>query len=152
MRASDKAGVITSSISTKALREAGYLGFSARVDTATPDASVTVVISSFDSKGKEHVYIGEATLSANTWTDVYFNIDDFVRKIDDDNVSISVLARSGDATAKASGLWISKIVTEAPKKTGFPWWIFIVLGIIGAGVGGYFFVKWFKKNYVFVKE
>ncbi len=150
--ASDKAGVITSSVSTKSLKDAGYLGLSTRVESASSTASVTIIISGFDKKGKEHVYIGEASVSANSWNDVYFNIEDFVRDIDDDNVRVSVLARSGDATAKSSGLWISRIVTEAPARGGFPWWIFIVLGVIGAGVGGYFFVKWFKKNYVFVKE
>lgn len=150
--ASDKAGVSTSSVSTKSLKNVGYLGLTAKVESASSSSSITVIISGFDKKGKEHVCIGEATVSSNSWEEVYFNIGDFVRDIDDDNVRVSVLARSGDATAKASGLWISRIVTEAPQRAGFPWWIFIVLGIIGAGVGGYFFVKWFKKNYVFVKE
>jgi len=53
---------------------------------------------------------------------------------------------------KVSGLWLSEIVSEAPVNVEFPGWIIVVLVIAAVGVGGFFFVKWFKKNYAFVRE
>ena len=81
---------------------------------------------------------------------VYRN--DFIKNIDGETVTVAVFAGASDTVHKVSGLWLSEIVSEAPVNVEFPGWIIVVLVIAAVGVGGFFFVKWFKKNYAFVRE
>ena len=148
----DRAGVISSSLNKKSLKDAGYLGISTMIESASGNAVVTLRLSGYDKKGIEHVFVGETTVAANAWTDVYFDVEDFVEEIDEDTVTVAVMAHS-NSTEGVSGLWMSEIVTEAPMKGGFPVWLIIVLIIAAAVIaGGVIFVRWFRKNYTFVKE
>ena len=51
-----------------------------------------------------------------------------------------------------SGLWLSRIATEAPVKNNVLGVILVILAVLGAATGIFFLVRWFRKNYVFVKE
>ena len=148
----DRSGVISSSLSKETLEDAGYLGISTKVDSLAGGAVVTLRLSGYDKKNKEHVFVGETVVSTNEWTEVYFDIEDFVEKIDEDTITVSVMTKSVGSNEALEGLWMSEIVTEAPMKSGFPWWIFIILGVAALGVGIFFLIKWFRKNYTFVKE
>jgi hypothetical protein len=148
----DKAGVISSSLSKKALKDAGYLGISAMVESTDGEAVVTLRLSGYDKKDKEHVFVGETVIKTNEWTEVYFDIEDFIEDIDEDTVTVAVMTDADGSSESEAGLWMSEIVTEAPMKGGFPVWLIIVLvsaAVIGGGVA---FVLWFRKNYTFVKE
>ena len=148
----DKAGVISSSLSKKALKDAGYLGISTMVESTGGEAVVTLRLSGYDKKNKEHVFVGETVIKTNEWTEVYFDIEDFIEEIDEDTVTVSVMTGSKGASDSVKGLWMSEIITEAPMKGGFPVWLIIVLisaAVIGGGVA---LVIWFRKNYTFVRE
>jgi len=149
---SDKAGVISSEFSTEILRDAGYLGITLMADSSGSEAAITLRISGKDRGGKEHVFFADTAVSANAWTAVYFDINDFIKNIDGETVTVAVFAGASDTVHKVSGLWLSEIVSEAPVNVEFPGWIIVVLVIAAVGVGGFFFVKWFKKNYAFVRE
>ena len=148
----DKAGVISSALQKDTLEDAGYLGISTKVESTESNAVVTLRLSGYDKKGIEHVFVGETTVAANVWTEVYFDIKDFVKEIDEDTVKVAVMTHSKGAADAVSGLWMSKIVTEAPIKGGFPTWLIIVLIAAVVIAGGVIFVIWFRKNYTFVKE
>lgn len=149
---SDKAGVISSEFNTEMLRDAGYLGITLMVDSGGSEAVITLRIAGKDHSGTEHVFLADAEISANTWTDVYFDINEFIKEIDGETVTVAVLAGALDPVHKVSGLWMSSIVSEAPAEGEFPVWIIVLLAIAAAGVGIFFFVKWFRKNYTFVRE
>lgn len=149
---SNKAGVISSAFSTEMLRKTGYLGVTLKADSGGSGATVTLRISGTDNSGKERVFLADADVPSNTWTDVYFDINDFIENIDSETVMFAVLTRASETPHKVSGLWLSSIVSEAPAEEDFPVWIIVVLIIAAAGVGLFFFVKWFRKNYTFVRE
>lgn len=149
---SDKAGVISSSLERKTLKEAGYLGITAKIDSPGSNAIVTLRLSGYDKKGTEYVFVGETAVNTNVWTDVYFDIEDFIDDIDGDTVTVAVTVCPKDGGGAADGLWLSEIVTEEPMKGGFPVWLIVVL-ISAAVIGGCTaFVMWFRKNYTFVRE
>ena len=148
----DRSGVISSSLNKKALKDAGYLGISVKVDSTESSATVTLRLSGYDKKDKEHVFVGETVITTNEWTEIYFDIKEFADSIDEDTVMISVMTRSNDKSEATTGLWVSKMVTEAPAEEGFPVWaIIVIIAVAVVGVGVVFFL-WFKKNYTFVKE
>jgi hypothetical protein len=149
---SDKAGVISSAFNTDSLRDAGYLGITLMADSGGSEAEITLRISGKDRGGREHVFLADADVPANLWTTVYFDIDDFIKNIDEDTVTVAVFAGASDTMHKVSGLWLSELVSEAPVNVEFPGWIIVILAVAAAVVGGYFFVKWFRKNYTFVRE
>ncbi len=146
----DEGGVVSSSLNRKSLKEAGYLGISAKIDSASSEATVTLRLSGYDKKGIEYVFVGETNVKTNEWTNVYFDIEEFVKDIDEDTVTVSVM--TGSQNKDVSGLWLSEMVTEEPMKGGFPVWIIIVLIVAAVIGGGTAFVMWFRKNYTFVRE
>ena len=148
----DKSGVISSALHKDSLEDAGYLGISTKVESHEGDAIVTLRLSGYDKKGIEQVFVGEAAVASNVWTNVYFDIKDFIKNIDEDTVTVSVMTRAKGTAEAVTGLWISEIVTEAPMKGGFPTWLIIVLIAAVVIAGGVVFVIWFRKNYTFVKE
>lgn len=146
----DEGGVISSSLNRKSLKEAGYLGISAKIDSSASDVAVTLRLSGYDKKGIERVFVGKTSVKTNAWTNVYFDVEDFIKDIDEDTVTVSVMTHSegGDV----SGLWLSELITEEPMKGGFPVWIIVVLIVAAVIGGGTVFVMWFRKNYTFVRE
>ena len=146
----ERAGVVSSSLSRKALKEVGYLGVTAMIESSATDAVVTLRLSGYDKKGIEHVFVGETTVATGAWTSVYFDVQDFVKKIDSDTVTVSVTTLS--QLGETDGIWLSEMVTEAPMKGGFPMWIIVVLIVLAVVGGCVAFVMWFRKNYTFVRE
>ena len=151
--ASDMAGVITSKLSKKELKNAGYIGITAMVDALGNDsANVTVRLSGYAKNGTEHVFVYNHRVKANSWFESYYDIEDFLKKIKDDEITLSVVVSPSDASGEVSGLWISELDSEEPIKKGIPTWIIVVLICLAVGGGITAFVIWFNKNYMFVKE
>lgn len=150
--ASDRAGVVTRTISAEMLEKAGYLGITLMVESDGVTSTVLLRVSGYDRKGIEQVLTAEYDVYSNTWEDIYCNIEDFIDEVDSDTVSLSVLTRPADADDKTTGMWLASIVTEAPAEKDFPVWIIVVLIVAAVIGGGVAFVLWFTKNYTFVRE
>ena len=148
----EASGVITDEVTLKSLKKAGYLVVTSRVDAEGANVRLSVRLSGYDNDGKELVYTAEGDVKAGEWTENYYDIKSFIKKIDSETLTLSVTASASAADTEVEELRISRISAEAPDKAGFPFWIiWVVLGL--AAVGGITaFVIWFRKNYTFVRE
>ena len=148
----DAAGVATEEVTLESLKKAGYLCVVSKVDSTTESVRLSIRLSGYDKSGKELVYVADSYVGANKWNETYVDIKSFIKDVDSETLTLSIVAKPSGNASDVQGLWISRISSEAPDKTGFPFWIiWVVLGL--AAVGGMTaFVIWFRKNYTFVRE
>ena len=147
----DRAGAVTNSISLADIKKAGYLSIVSKIDADGSAVSLSIRLSGYDKDGKEIVYTATDEIKPNEWVEMYYGIEEFLDKVDEDEIRLTVLAGSSDGNTP-SALWISKIATESPDKTPFPMWVIwlLISVVIVGGLAG--FVIWFRKNYTFVRE
>ena len=147
----DKAGAVTDKLSLDQIKKAGYLTVTSRIDSESADSSLTICLSGYDKSGKAISYIATNRISSNEWVEISYNIEEFLKLVDEDELRLSVTAGSVDGN-DPDGLWISRISTEAPDQKPFPMWIIwlLISVVIVGGLAG--FVIWFRKNYTFVRE
>lgn len=148
----DKGGVVTSTITLEQLKKAGYLSLTARLDTSSEAGELSIRLSGFDKNGKELVYSSTSLVKSGEWAEMYYDIQDFIKKIDSETLTLAITGSVADANSDAEGLWIYKVSAEEPSTPSFPFWIiWVLVGIVAVG-GITAFVIWFRKNYTFVRE
>jgi hypothetical protein len=144
-------GAVSNDITLDSLKEGEVLEIFAMMSASSGSGKLTVRLMGFDKNGSECVYRASVDIGANEWNHYYFDVSDFVKKVDEETVSLSVAVESTDPSNEIRGFWLSEInaVSEKNSSLGV---IFAILGIVAAAGGITAFVFWFKKNYVFVKE
>ena len=148
----DSAGVVSSTISKKDLKDAGYLTFTAMINGAGEDIELAISLSGYDKSGIEVVYTARSGVRSGEWIEMYYDIEEFIKGVNSDTVTLSITARSASDTGSVNGLWLAQVTTEAPIKNEFPMWIiWTLVGLVLAG-GLAAFIIWFNKNYTFVRE
>lgn len=150
---SDSAGVVSGNLKLKDLKNAGYLGIIAMATGSEGElVDITVRLSGYGKNGVRQELVCSARATSGSWFELYYDIEDFVKELKSDDVSIAVLAAPSSGDGSVDSLWISQISTESPIHTGMPVWLIVVL--IVAAVGGALtgFIIWFTKNYTFVRE
>lgn len=150
--AGDKAGVITDTISLDEIKDAGYLALTSMPVGRGDTVLLSVRLSGYDKDGIEVVYQAEGDVKLGEWVTSYYEIEDYIRHVKSDTLSLSITVASKTDDDELSGLWISKISVEEPTGFQFPFWIlWVLLGVVVVG-GLTVFVIWFRKNYTFVRE
>ena len=148
----DGAGAVSGSISLKDLKDAGYLTLAAMVNSVGDDTEITVTLSGYDKKGIKNVFTSTNKVRSGEWIDMYYDVEEFVKTIDSNSLTLSITTRSSSVDGSVNGLWIARVATEEPIDDSFPVWIiWTLVGLVAAG-GITVFVIWFNKNYTFVRE
>ena len=150
--AGDSAGVVSSSIPLEELEEAGYLTFTAMINGSGDGTEIDIRLSGYDKHGVESVFVARSEIRSGEWIEMYYDIEEYIKKIDSDTLTLSITTRSTSADGSVNGLWLARVTTEAPNTEEFPMWIiWTLIGLVAAG-GLTAFVIWFRKNYTFVRE
>ncbi len=150
--AGDSAGVVSSSIALKDLKGAGYLTFTAMINGSGDDTEISIRLSGYDKNGIETVFTAQSEIRSGEWIEMYYDIEEFIKEVAGETLTLSITTRSTSADGYVNGLWLARVTTEAPIEDKFPVWIiWTLVGLVVAG-GITAFVIWFRKNYTFVRE
>ncbi len=148
----DSAGVVSSSILLDDLKDAGYLTFTAMINGSGDGTEIAIRLSGYDKDGVESVFTAKSEIRSGEWIEMYYNIEEFIKEIDSEALTLSITTRSTSADGSVNGLWLARVTTEAPDSEEFPMWIiWALIGLVVVG-GLTAFVIWFRKNYTFVRE